>query len=143
MNAADRSDPITDPNVAAVFASVRAPVRKRLLELRRLILDTAADTEGVGEIEETLRWGEPSYLTKRPKSGTTIRINQVRDTTDQYALYVNCQTSLVDTYRQMYGDLFAFEGNRAIILDINDAVPRDALAHCIALALRYHVDKTL
>ena len=74
-------------DVAAVFASYPAPVCERLLELRQLILDTAAVTEGVGEIEEALRWNEPSYLTSASKSGTTIRLNRVRGTADRYAIY--------------------------------------------------------
>ena len=39
-------------------------MRKKLLHLRQIILDTASETEGVNELEETLKWGEPSYLTE-------------------------------------------------------------------------------
>jgi len=67
-------------------------VRQRLLALRWLILDTAAATAGVGRIEEALKWGQPSYLTTNPKSGSTIRIDQVPP--GGYALYVHCQTNL-------------------------------------------------
>ena len=35
--------------------------------LRQLIFETAAATEVVGELEETLKWGEPSYLTPKTK----------------------------------------------------------------------------
>lgn len=128
-------------DVAAVFESYPAIIRPRLLALRQLILDTASATEGVGEIEEALRWGEPSYLTTETKSGSTIRIGSVRGSEDQYAVYFNCQTTLVATFRQMYPDLFAFSGNRAIVFHVNDAVPTSELGHCIALALRYHLDK--
>ena len=41
----------------------------------------------------------------------------------------------------MYPDLFSYSGNRAITFDIDDVIPRDELGHCIALALRYHLDK--
>ncbi|MGI9414318.1 MAG: hypothetical protein ACR2PM_11650 [Hyphomicrobiales bacterium] len=54
---------IQDPDVRAVFDSYPKQTRDRLLALRGLILDTAARTEGVGALEETLKWGQPSYLT--------------------------------------------------------------------------------
>ncbi len=40
--------------------------------LRHLVLETASETEGVNKLEETLKWGEPSYLTK---NGSTIRMD--------------------------------------------------------------------
>jgi len=61
-------------DVAAVFRAYPAPLRARLLALRRLIFDTAAETDGVGPLDETLKWGQPSYLTAASRSGTTIRI---------------------------------------------------------------------
>ena len=58
--------------VTAVFNSYPQKVKAKLLFLRQLIFDTAESIEGVGEIEETLKWGEPSYLTPISKSGSTI-----------------------------------------------------------------------
>lgn len=127
--------------VVAVFASFPSPLRDRLLALRQLILDTAAATEGVGDIEETLKWGEPSYVPSATRSGTPVRLNRVKGTDDRYAVYVSCQTSLVGTFRQIYPDLFTYDGTRAITLHVDEPVPTDALAHCIALALRYHADR--
>ena len=127
--------------VARVFESYPTIIRQRLLRLRALILETAADTPGVGAIEETLRWGEPSYITSKPKSGSTVRIGPVRGRDDQYAMYFNCQTTLVATFRTLYPDVFAYSGNRAILFDVEDEVACNELAHCVALALRYHLDK--
>ena len=132
----------TLPNdVSVVFESYPPHLRGELRSLRQLILNTAAETEGVGEIEEALRWGEPSYLTRKPKSGSTIRISTVRGSVDQYGMYFNCQTTLLSTFRQTYPDLFEFSGNRAILFHVDDPIPEEALAHCIAMALRYHLDK--
>ena len=128
--------------VAVVFAAYPAKLRRKLLALRDLILDTAAQTEGVGAIQETLKWGQPSYLTRETGSGTTIRIDRVKAGPDRYALYVHCQTSLLETFRARYPDELKYEGNRAILFDQNDAVPEAALRHCIALALTYHLSKS-
>ena len=67
---------IVDPKVEAAFNVFPPAVRKKLIQLRMLIFDTANKTEGVGELEETLKWGQPSYLTKKSKSGSTIRIGR-------------------------------------------------------------------
>jgi hypothetical protein len=132
---------LSDPAVDARFASYRKPVRTRLLALRRLIFDTARTTAGVGRIEETLKWGQPSYLTPDTGSGSTIRIDQVKSAGDQYAVYFHCQTDLVATFRELYPDEFRYGGNRCMLFNAADAVPEQPLRHCLALALTYHLDK--
>jgi hypothetical protein len=138
-------DGIADPAVAAVFAAYPARTRTKLLALRRLILETAAATPGVGALQETLKWGQPSYLTRESRSGSTIRIDRIPPENggpERYALYVHCQTTLVATYRQLYRDELTFGGNRSILLDVGRPLPKAALKHCIALALTYHRNAT-
>lgn len=93
-------------------------------------------------LEETLRWGQPSYLTTESKSGSMIRIDRVKSTPGQYALYVHCQTSLIEMFKERYPNAFGYDGNRAILFDVNDVLPEEALRHCIALALTYKLSKT-
>lgn len=134
---------IEDPAVRSVFDAYPHDVRDQLLQLRSLILETAADTEGVGPLQETLKWGQPSYLTPKTKSGSTIRIDQVKGEVGRYALYCHCQTSLIENFRALYPDDFRFEGNRAMLFEAEDPPSEDALRHCIALALTYHARKKL
>jgi len=131
----------SEPAVEAVFRAYPAPVRAKLLALRRLILDTAKTTTGVGALKETLKWGQPSYLTAETKSGSTIRIDQVKSAANQYAVYFHCQTDLVETFRELYPREFSFGGNRSIILNTEDEISEPALRHCLALALTYHLHK--
>jgi hypothetical protein len=131
----------SEPAVDAAFRAYPAPIRARLLALRRLIFDTARTTRGVGRLEETLKWGQPSYLTAETKSGSTIRIDQVKSTANQYAVYFHCQTDLVETFRELYPREFSFGGNRSIILNTEDKISEPALRHCLALALTYHLYK--
>ena len=133
--------PFENTAVARAFEACPAPVAARLLALRELIFRTAAETPGVGAIEETLKWGEPAYLTTASQSGSTIRIGWKKPHAMQYAIYFNCQTSLVDTFRTLFPGEFRFEANRAIVFDVADAVPADSLALCIAAALTYHRSK--
>ena len=130
----------SDPKVAAAFSSYPKQVRTRLLALRRLILETASATDGVGPLEETLKWGQVSYLTRESKSGSTIRIDQVKSESGRYALYFHCQTDLVETFRRHYPEL-AYGGNRCILLDASKEMPKHVLRHCVALALTYHANK--
>ena len=130
--------PFENPAVEQVFKAYPAAVRRKLMALRELIFRAAASTDGVGPLEETLKWGEPAYLTSRTGSGSTIRIDWKRAAPTQYAMYFNCRTNLVDTFRTMFPGEFAFEGERAIVFEAAKPVPRDALAVCIAAALTYH-----
>ena len=57
--------PFENPAVAAVFAAYPPTIRPKLMALREAIFRTAPATEGVGELEETLRWGEPAYVTSK------------------------------------------------------------------------------
>jgi hypothetical protein len=126
--------------VLAKFNTYPSNVRQKLLALRELVFRTAAATEGVGEIEETLKWGETAYVTKN-RSGTTIRIDWKKNDPDHYAMYFHCQTNLVDTFRTLFPQDFKFEGNRALVFALKDKLPQDALAVCIAASLTYHLKK--
>ena len=127
-----------DPKVEAVFEAYPARLRPPLLALRDLIIDTANGTDGVGELVETLKWGQPAYLTTRPRTGSTIRIDALKGSETGYAMFFHCQSRLVPTFRELYPDAFTFEGNRALHFTTDETPPQDALRHCIAVALTYH-----
>ena len=131
---------IENLEVAEVFRKYPKSIRKRLMFLRQLVLDTASETEGVNEIEETLKWGEPSYVTR---NGSTIRMDWNKSKSNQYVMYFHCKTKLVDTFKELYKDKLKFEGNRAIVFNEDDEIPINELKHCIVLSLTYHSRKHL
>lgn len=130
----------TSPEVDAVFKGYPDFVRSKMESLRELIIETAEETEGITHLEETLKWGEPSYLTKY---GSTIRIDWKPKKQDQYAVYFKCTSKLVPTFKTVYNQAFTFEGNRAIVFKMNDPVPKNDLKRCIAAGLTYHKVKQL
>lgn len=140
--AADRPVP---PEIAARFKDYPPKLRTALLDLRTLILETAAETEGVGIIEETLKWAQPSFITTRPKTGSTLRIDRVKgekgenDEGQRYALYFICHSGLADRFREHYGDRLTIEGNRALVFRVGEELPKPAVKHCIAMALTWHI----
>ncbi|MEQ8557676.1 MAG: DUF1801 domain-containing protein [Henriciella sp.] len=120
--------------VRKAFDAVPDRVRHKWYALRALILQTAEATPGVGPLTETLKWGEPSYAAA---SGTPVRLGWKPAEPDTIKLLVHCQTSLVDDWRERYGEMFRFEGTRALLLDVNAPLPDAQLSHCIAMALTY------
>ncbi len=78
-----------------------------------------------------------------PPIGSTIRFNWKASTPEHYYLYFNCKTSLVETFKELYGGTFTFEGNRAIVFSVGQTLPEKVLAHCISLSLRYKKVKHL
>ena len=128
----------TPPDVAAVFKRYPSSVRRQMMALRALILATARTIDGVGAIEETLKWGEPAYLTSATRSGSTIRLGWNAARPAEYSLLFNCRTTLVASFRADFGDRFRYDGSRAIVFSTTEPLPSAELAFCIAAALTYH-----
>ena len=106
----------SNPIVKDVFGNYPKSVQPQLLYLRELILSAASEITGLKKLEETLKWGEPSYLSKY---GSTVRIDWKEKNPDQYAIYFKCTSSLVPTFKTIYKDKFKYEGNRAIVFNLN------------------------
>ena len=130
----------TDPKARSKFASYPKAMQPKLVVLRDLILEVATAIETITELEETLKWGEPSYLVKK---GSTIRIDCKCKTPEQYAIYFKCTSKLVPTFKAVYGDTFTYEKNRAILFHLDEKIPIKELKECIAMALTYHTIKNL
>ena len=130
----------TNPKVDEVFANYPDKVRDKIQYLRELVIETAKETEGIDEMEETLKWGEPSFVTK---NGSTLRMDWKEKSPDQYALYFQCTSRLVDTFRMAFHHKFQYEGNRAIVFQLNQKIPELELKECIKAALTYHNVKHL
>ncbi|GGN34170.1 MULTISPECIES: DUF1801 domain-containing protein [Marinomonas] len=127
------------PDAKAKFESYPEGVRSIMLTMRQLILSVAEENQ-LGAVEETLKWGEPSYLVK---GGSAVRIDWKLKSPDQYCFYFNCKSKLVDTFRELHSEQLKFEGNRAIVLSLNKEPPLNCLSHCIELAMKYQKNKHL
>lgn len=109
------------------------------LKLRDLFFQIAAETPGVGPLHETLKWGQPAYLTQETGSGTTLRLNCPGDGGCQ--VLVHCQTSLIADFRDHFPDAFDYQGNRAIGVGATVDVDESMLSAFIRNALTYHMKK--
>lgn len=125
--------------MAALLEGYPANVRAHMLALRALIYQLADESQA-GAVEESLKWGEAAYRTPR---GSTVRMAWQAETPEVFGLYFICTTSLLDTFKMLYGDLLRFEGNRAILLEADAPLPIEELKTCLTLALTYHQRKRL
>ena len=130
----------TNPEVKLIFDNYPDFIRDKMIALRALVLNVAEDINEVTTLEETLKWGEPSYVTK---TGSTLRMDWKAKTPNQYALYFQCTSRLVETFKAVFKNTFTFEGKRAIVFQLDDEIPTEALKHCIKAALLYHKVKHL
>jgi hypothetical protein len=134
----DRRSPPMLADVAAALSAFPEQVRARLLEVRDLIFETAAANKSVGPLTETLKWGEPAYLTEATGSGSTIRLGWFRSSERECAVLFNCRTPLVDDFRERFPNVFTYEKNRAILLDAREPLLKAPLSVCLGMALTYH-----
>ena len=126
--------------VSRAFEAFPPTVRRRLLDVRKLIFATAKAHDDVGPLTEALKWGEPAYLTEETGSGSTIRLGRVKDS-EQPAILFNCKTTLIDTFRERFPDEFEYRQTRALLLPVSGALPKQELTVCLSLALTYHLDR--
>ncbi len=127
-------------DVEATFATYPDRIRDKLLSIRDMIMSAAKDTN-VGALTETLKWGQPAYLTA-PKTGSTIRLGWSSKHPDRASVFFICHTHLVDRFREIYPDSFNYVDNRELFFHETDTIPETELGHCLAMALTYHRNKS-
>ncbi len=125
-------------DIANKFQSYPDASRASLLALRELIFEVAASDQRIGEVEESLKWGQPAYRPKRARIGTTLRLDARGD--DTVALFYHCQSSLGEQIDALYGDRLEMD-HRSISISVKKPIETEILRHCIQMALTYHLSK--
>ena len=128
--------PVPTPTAQAAFDAMPEPARDTLLKIRTMIYRLAADLP-VGRIEETLKWGQPSYATPDTKAATPIRLGVTKTGTP--AIFTHCQSSVMADFQSICGTGFTFDGNRALHLPADALPPLDNLAPLLRAALTYRI----
>ena len=127
--------------VSQVFNNCPPQIKVSLLTIRQWIYEVADNSDEIGQVEECLKWGEPSYVTDSPKSGTTIRLSKLKSSEHEYGLFVHCQTTLIEEFRVAYPDL-RYDKNRGILFDSREPIQTDVIKQFIYLAMTYHTRKS-
>ncbi len=110
----------------------------RLGVVRKLIQNIAARDKAIGEIEESLKWGQISFAARNPKSGTPMRIDGDADA-GTCSLFVPCSSNLIEDFRTLHPNMFDYYGNREVRMDLSEPLPITELSLFIAAALRYYL----
>jgi len=116
------------PDIAKVFDTYPDDTRAGALALRDLILSI-----GEEDVSETLRWGQPAYIT--PK-GSTLRVGSHKEA--RFALYAHCQSTIISSYAAAFPGWDRLDGNRAVLFDTLAQIEPERLTHLIRHALNYH-----
>ena len=124
--------------INTVLSRYQAAHKAKLEHLRSLVHGTANEIPEIIEVEESLKWGQPSFGVKPKGVGSSVRIDKCDE---GISVYFICNTGLVDKFREIYPDTFNYVGNREIHFALDDDLHEDELSHCIAMALTYHSNK--
>lgn len=124
-----------NPSVDDKINAYPASIAQHLLALRQAVFDVAKSIEDTDELVEILKWNEASYTCRRR---STVPLDWKPPNPERCAMCCNCSTRLIKTFRVMYPEEFTFQGNRALLFNVNKRPSMDAVRHCIHSALRYH-----
>jgi hypothetical protein len=134
-----QSSPFKNSDIEAIFNNYPIEIREKCLLLRQLIFDTAKADPRIGSIEETLKWGEPSYTPSQTKSGSMIRLHHYPNKPFDFALYFLCKTTLVESFQEKHPNTFQIGGNRSLEFMITEKLPLLEIKECIKTALTYYL----
>lgn len=132
--------PFQDIQVKTTYDAYPPAARLFLLNIRELVFTLATQSDEVGQVTETLKWGNPSYLTHSPKSGTPLRLTWLSKSPFDCALSVHCQTIMLEEFKQAYPEC-RYDGRRSLLLDYRQPMPTNTVSDFIRMALTYHARK--
>ncbi|MGB0431887.1 MAG: DUF1801 domain-containing protein [Bacteroidia bacterium] len=130
----------TSPEFITKIESYPSIVKPKMEFLRNLILESAEELENLTSIEECLKWGEPSFVTKH---GSTLRMDWKEKSPNKYSVFFKCTSKLVPTFIELFSDKLKFEGTREVYFYIDEVLPTQELKQCTKAALMYHKVKQL
>ena len=111
--------------------------QQHLLALRALFHEVAQDA-GIGPLDESLKWGQPSWRPRKARMGTTLRLNWSPDAPAHLAAYVDCKTDLASQMSTRFPGQFHYAGRRAMSFALAQPMPEAALRQLALLTFTYH-----
>ncbi|MFK7835058.1 MAG: hypothetical protein AB8B60_02450 [Sulfitobacter sp.] len=116
------------------------PAQAALWTCRTLFHEIAEEND-LGPLDETLKWGQPSWRPTRPRTGSTLRMGWSAAHPDRLSFFVDCKTDLASRMRDMYPDLPQNDGRRQLGIDLGKDLPLQAVSHMAQMTLAYHLRK--
>lgn len=116
------------------------PAQKAAWACRTLFHEIAKKND-LGPLDESLKWGQPAWRPRRPRTGSTLRMTWSATSTDTLAFFVDCKTDLAARMRDVYPDLTRNDGRRQLGVDLTAPLPEQAIAHLAQMTFTYHRTK--
>lgn len=126
--------PFQNLAVNAAYNAMPDTDRSGALTLRHLILNTADEMDDVTNVDECLRWGQPSYISP---IGSTLRIAVPKS--GGFGIYAHCQSSIISDFAGKFGQDFRIDSNRGVLFRTGQDIQPDKLVFLIRHGLRYKV----
>lgn len=124
--------------IQSVFNKYPASFRRKINTLRDLIFKTVTTLPEIEGIEESLKWGQPSYQSVKKGLSTPIRLHWLKSKPDQIGIYFHCQSSMIKKIKKEFPGKFEIEGKRALIFKESAPLELADLEKIFILALTYH-----
>ena len=104
----------------------------------RTLYHQCAEENAVGALDETLKWRQPAWRPKRPRTGSTLRMGWQASEPHRLAFFVDCKTDLAARMRDIYPDLAQNDGQRRLAIDLMAPFPDQAITHLAEMTFTYH-----
>jgi hypothetical protein len=104
----------------------------------RAIFQEVADQADIGSLDETLKWGQPSWRPGKPRTGSTLRMDWNPKFPDRLSLFVDCKTDLAARMQTLYPNLTENDGRRHLAVSLDAPLPKQAIAHLADMTFTYH-----
>ncbi|WP_299591736.1 hypothetical protein [uncultured Tateyamaria sp.] len=111
--------------------------QSHFLHLRGIVHDVATSAD-IGPLDESLKWGQPAWRPKRPRTGSTLRVDWSPTIPDRLMTFVDCKTDLATQMDNRYPNQFHNDGRRALGFDLDTALDAHAVWHLAHITLTYH-----
>tara|TARA_R110002094_G_scaffold33089_2_gene45608 strand:+ start:2474 stop:2896 length:423 start_codon:yes stop_codon:yes gene_type:complete len=122
------------------IATWSGPAQRRLWACRALFHDIARNRD-LGALDETLKWGQPSWRPRRPRTGSTLRVGWDASDPSNLAFFVDCKTDLAARMHDIYPNLSGNDGRRRIAVDLAAPFHEQAIAHLAEMTFSYHLSR--
>ena len=128
------------PDVLTCLRSWPEEARDAFQTCRTTFHDVAEEAQ-LGALDESLKWGQPAWRPRRPRTGTTLRMSWDPATPGYLQVFVGCKTDLAARMQHLYPDLPVNDGRRQMAVDLAAPLPGQALRHLAEMTFAYHLDR--
>lgn len=129
------------PRIRKTIADWPQAAQDHLKAARRIACDMA-QSAAIGPLEESLKWGQPAWRPRAPRTGATLRLNWSPSHPDHLMALVDCKTDLASQMSISFPGQFLNDGRRSLSFDLAHPLPGDAFAQLAHLTFTYHRRKT-